>query len=190
MTARYWEDYTVGEVFETEPVTVTEEQIIAFAERYDPQVFHTDPVAAKDSVYGGLIASGHQTIGLAFAQFVRLGLFEENALGGPGMDEIRWTAPVRPDDTLHTTAEVVELRASKSRPDRGIIRVKLSIRVGDQDVSSLITTTFWRRRPAEFHGFGLENPADCVILQIETGHAASSAGRRRKNVVVIRLDTS
>ena len=149
MAARYWEDYTVGEVFETVPVTVSEEQIIAFAEKYDPQVFHTDPVAAQDTVYGGLIASGHQTIGLAFAQFIRLGLFAGNALGGPGMDEIRWTAPVRPGDTLHTTAEVVELRASKSRPDRGIIRVRLAIRVDEQEVSSYITTTFLRRRPAE-----------------------------------------
>ncbi len=149
MTARYWDDYTLGETFETEPVTVTEESIITFAEKYDPQVFHTDPEAAKDSFYGGLIASGHQTIGLAFAQFVRLGLFKENSLGGPGMDEIRWTAPVRPGDTLHTTAEVVELRASKSRPDRGIIRVRLGTRVDGREVSSLVTTTFLRRRPAE-----------------------------------------
>lgn len=149
MTARYWEDYTVGEVFETAPVTVSQADIIAFAEKYDPQTFHTDPDAARDSFYGGLIASGHQTIGLAFAQFVRVGLFAENALGGPGMDEVRWTAPVRPGDTLHTTAEVVELRASRSRPDRGIIRVRLVTRVGDQDVSSFITTTFLARRPAE-----------------------------------------
>lgn len=149
MTARYWDDYTLGETFETEPVTVTEESIITFAEKYDPQVFHTDPEAAKDSFYRGLIASGHQTIGLAFAQFVRLGLFKDNSLGGPGMDEIRWTAPVRPGDTLHTTAEVVELRASKSRPDRGIIRVRLGTRVDGREVSSLVTTTFLRRRPAE-----------------------------------------
>jgi acyl dehydratase len=149
MTARYWDDYTLGETFETEPVTVTEESIITFAEKYDPQVFHTDPEAAKDSFYRGLIASGHQTIGLAFAQFVRLGLFKENSLGGPGMDEIRWTAPVRPGDTLHTTAEVVELRASKSRPDRGIVRVRLGTRVDGREVSSLVTTTFLRRRPAE-----------------------------------------
>lgn len=149
MTARYWDDYSVGEVFETEPVTVSEESIIAFAEKYDPQVFHTDPVAAKDSFYGGLIASGHQTIGLAFAQFIRIGLFTENALGGPGMDEIIWSAPVRPGDTLNTTAEVVELRASKSRPERGIIRMRIATRVGEQEVSSYIATTFLRRRPAE-----------------------------------------
>ena len=149
MTARYWDDYTLGEVFETEPVTVSEESIIEFAEKYDPQIFHTDPVAAKDSFYGGLIASGHQTIGLAFAQFVRLGLFKENGLGGPGMDEVSWSAPVRPGDTLHTTAEVVELRASKSQPDRGIIRVCLATRVGEQEVSRYVTTTFLRRRPPE-----------------------------------------
>ncbi len=149
MTARYWDDYTVGEVFETEPVTVSEEAIITFAEKYDPQVFHTDPIAAKDSFYGGLIASGHQTIGLAFAQFIRIGLFTENALGGPGMDEITWSAPVRPGDTLHTTAEVVELRASKSRPERGIIRMRIATSVGEQEVSSYIATTFLRRRPAE-----------------------------------------
>lgn len=149
MTARYWDDYTLGETFETESVTVTEESIITFAEKYDPQVFHTDPEVAKDSFYGGLIASGHQTIGLAFAQFVRLGLFKENSLGGPGMDEIRWSAPVRPGDTLHTTAEVVELRASNSRPDRGIIRVRLGTSVDGREVSSLVTTTFLRRRPAE-----------------------------------------
>ena len=147
MIARYWDDYTLGEVFETEPVTVTEEAIIAFAEKYDPQVFHTDAVAAKDSFYGGLIASGHQTIGLAFAQFVRLGLFNENGLGGPGMDEVRWSAPVRPGDTLETIAEVVELRESKSRPDRGIIRVCLTTLVGEQEVSRYVTTTFLRRRP-------------------------------------------
>ncbi|MBN42355.1 MAG: acyl dehydratase [Alphaproteobacteria bacterium] len=149
MTARYWDDYTLGEVFETEPVTVSQESIIAFAEKYDPQIFHTDPKAAKDSFYGGLIASGHQTIGLAFAQFVRLGLFGENGLGGPGMDDIQWSAPVRPGDTLHTSAEIVELRASKSRTDRGIVRICLSTRVGDQEVSRYVTTTFVRCRPTE-----------------------------------------
>ena len=147
MAARYWDDFEVGQVFETEPVTVSEAEIIAFAEKYDPQVFHTDPVRARDSFYGGLIASGHQTIGIAFAQFIRRDLFGEHSLGGPGMDEISWSAPVRPGDTLHTTAEVAELRASNSRPDRGIIRMRLATRVGDAQVSSYVTTTFLRRRP-------------------------------------------
>jgi len=101
------------------------------------------------SAYGGLIASGHQTIGTAFAQFIRLGLFAENSLGGPAMDEVRWFAPVRPGDTLNTQVEVLETRESSSRPDRGIIRLEFLISVGDTLVSSFRTTTFLRRRPSE-----------------------------------------
>lgn len=149
MAARYLEEFSVGEVFETEPVTLDEADIIGFAERYDPQVFHLDAEAAKATPYGGLIASGHQTIGVAFAQFVRLGLFGKNSLGGPAMDGVRWTAPVRPGDTLVTVAEVLETRESKSRPDRGIIRMGFRISVAGTQVASFNTTTFLRRRPAE-----------------------------------------
>lgn len=148
MAARYLEEFSVGDSFETEPVTLDEAAIIAFGERYDPQVFHIDPEGAKESPYGGLIASGHQTIGTAFAQFIRLGLFAENSLGGPAMDEVRWTAPVRPGDTLETTVEVIDVRESKSRPDRGIIRLQFRTRVGETPVSSFSTTTFLRRRPS------------------------------------------
>ena len=110
MAARYLEEFTVGQVFDTEPVTLSEADLIAFAERYDPQVMHTDPQGAKDTAYGGLIASGHQTIGTAFAQFIKIGIFAENSLGGPAMDEVRWAAPVRPRDTMVTTAEVLDVR--------------------------------------------------------------------------------
>lgn len=148
MPARYWDEFAAGDVFETDPVVVQESDIIAFAEKYDPQTFHTDPEAAKDTFYGGLIASGHQTIGTAFAQFMRLGLFAENSLGGPAMDEVRWRAPVRPGDRLDTTVEVLEVRASKSRPDRGLIRLQFETRVGDAEVARFQTTTFLRRKPA------------------------------------------
>lgn len=148
MAARYWDEFSAGDVFQTEPVVVEESNIIAFAEKYDPQTFHTDPQAAKDTFYGGLIASGHQTIGMAFAQFIRLGLFAENSLGGPAMDEVRWHAPVRPGDKLETSVEVVDVRASKSRPDRGLIRLQFTTRVGDTDVARFQTTTFLRRRPS------------------------------------------
>lgn len=149
MAARYLEEFEVGQVFETEPVTLSEERIIEFAGRYDPQVFHTDADAAKDTFYGGLIASGHQTIGTAFAQFIRAGVFGENSLGGPAMDNVRWVAPVRPGDTLVTEAEVLETRNSSSRPDRGIIRMEFRTSVGGEPVSSFETTTFLRRRPSE-----------------------------------------
>jgi acyl dehydratase len=149
MAARYLEEFTVGQVFDTEPVTLSEADMIAFAERYDPQVMHTDPQGAKATFYGGLIASGHQTIGTAFAQFIRLGIFAENSLGGPAMDEVRWTAPVRPGDRLETTAEVIEIRESHSRPDRGIIRIQFRTEVAGTPVSGFQTTTFLRRRPSE-----------------------------------------
>ncbi len=149
MAARYLEEFSPGDTFATEPVTLDEASIIEFGRRYDPQVFHIDPEGAKSSAYGGLIASGHQTIGTAFAQFIRLGLFAENSLGGPAMDEVRWFAPVRPGDTLNTQVEVLETRESSSRPDRGIIRLEFLISVGDTLVSSFRTTTFLRRRPSE-----------------------------------------
>jgi len=149
MAARYLDEFEVGQVFETEPVTLSEEDIIGFAERYDPQMFHTDAEAAKDSFYGGLIASGHQTIGTAFAQFIRIGVFGENSLGGPAMDNVRWLAPVRPGDTLVTEAEVLDVRPSKSRPDRGVIRMAFRTSVDGAVVSSFDTTTFLRRAPSE-----------------------------------------
>lgn len=149
MAARYLEELSAGDTFTTEPVTLDETSIIEFGKRYDPQVFHIDPEGAKSSAYGGLIASGHQTIGTAFAQFIRMGLFAENSLGGPAMDEVRWFAPVRPGDTLQTVVEVLETRESSSRPDRGIIRLEFRISVGEKLVSSFRTTTFLRRRPSE-----------------------------------------
>ncbi len=105
MRGRYLEDFTVGETITAEPVVLDSEEIISFGRRYDPQYFHTDMEAAAEGPYGGLIASGLQTIALGFAQFVRTGVLDGSSLGGPGLDEVRWTAPVRPGDTLHTEVE-------------------------------------------------------------------------------------
>ena len=149
MAARYLEEFSVGQVFETEPVQLNQDDIVEFAQLYDPQVIHTDPDGAKGTYFKGLIASGHQTIGVAFSQFIRLGLFAENSFGGPAMDEVRWAAPVRPGDALVTTVEVLEIRKSKSRPDRGVIRLQFRTQVDGNDVSSFSTTTFLRRRPTE-----------------------------------------
>ena len=132
----------------TLPVALSADEIIEFAELYDPQKFHTDPQAAKSSPYGGLIASGLQTIAVAFGQFIRLGYFVESSLGGPATDDVEWLAPVRPDDTLHTTVEVLEVRPSNSKPDRGILRMQFTMRVDDAPVVRFISTTFLRRRPA------------------------------------------
>lgn len=120
----FLDDLTAGQRFTTPGITLTESEIIDFAWRYDPQPFHLDVVAAAASPYGGLIASGFQTLALAFRLFIGSGVFRESSSGSPGIDELRWLAPVRPGDTLHCELEVLEVRPSSSKPDRGIARLK------------------------------------------------------------------
>ena len=117
----YFEDLTVGDRIDTESETVSEEEIVAFARKFDPQYFHCDKASAQDSRFGGLIASGFHTLSLSFALFFRLKLFEEANLGSPGMDRVRWLKPLRPGDTIRVAATVKELRPSRSKPDRGVI---------------------------------------------------------------------
>ncbi|MEL6768607.1 MAG: MaoC family dehydratase [Pseudomonadota bacterium] len=116
-----FEDFAPGQVFETAGETLSEAEIIAFAEKYDWQYFHTDPEAAKASPYGGLIASGFQTLLTAFGLTLAERQWRENSMGSPGMDNLRWRAPVRPGDTLKVSVEVLAARPSRSRPDRGTV---------------------------------------------------------------------
>lgn len=121
---RYLDDFFVGEQFSTSGITVTESEIIDYAMKYDPQAFHLDVNAAAESLYGGLIASGYHTLSLCFRLFIQSGILAACSMGSPGMDELRWLEPVRPGDTLHTEVEVVEVTPSRSKPDRGILRLK------------------------------------------------------------------
>lgn len=121
MHKRYFEGFTVGETFETRAATLTEGQMVGFSMAYDPQPIHTDREASKRSIHGDLISSGLQTLGLANRLWIELGLMGENNLGGPGLDNVRWPRPVFAGDTLRTVVEVVAARASKSKPDRGIV---------------------------------------------------------------------
>ncbi len=121
---RYLDDFTIGERFVTPGVTLTESEIIDFALKYDPQPFHLDTNAAADSLYGGLIGSGFQSLSLSFRLFIQSGLLAACSLGSPGIDELRWLAPVRPGDTLHTEVEVLEVTPSRSKPDKGILRMQ------------------------------------------------------------------
>ena len=147
MSTLYFEDFTLGRTFRPSPVTLSEADIIAYARQYDPQAIHTDPVAALDGPFGGLIASGHQTLAVAFGAWIRLGHFADSSLGGPALDEARWTAPVRPGDTLLTTVEVIEARPLRSRPDRGIVCILISIANSAGPVASFKSKTFVKRRP-------------------------------------------
>ncbi|MBI5446389.1 MAG: MaoC family dehydratase [Deltaproteobacteria bacterium] len=117
---RYLEDFPVGEVVEFGDYLVTEEEIVSFAKAYDPQSFHTDPVAARTSSFGGLVASGWMT-GAILIRLMVDHFIPHTALGSPGVDHVRWGRPVRPDDRLRARATVVEARRSRRRPDRGVV---------------------------------------------------------------------
>lgn len=122
MSDRYLEDFELGECFRSRGVTFTEASIIDFALKYDPQYFHIDTEAAAASPFGGLIASGFQTLAQTFRVWLDEGVLAKCSIGAPGIDELRWIAPVRPGDTLHMEAEVIEIRPSSSKPDRGSVR--------------------------------------------------------------------
>jgi acyl dehydratase len=118
----FLEDFAPGQIRESAPRTLTKEEIIAFARDYDPQPFHVDEAAARHSVYGGLIASGWQTVGIMMRLLWETFLRETASLGSPGSDEIRWLKPVRPGDTLRARFTIVDVVPSRSKPDRGIVR--------------------------------------------------------------------
>ena len=149
MTARYFDDFEVGERFASRGVTLSESQILDFALTYDPQPFHIDREAAAETPYGGIIASGFQTLALAFRMFYQEKIINACAMGSPGMAELRWLAPVRPGDTLSTHAEVKGKQLSKSRPDRGRVEMAFAVRnQRDEEVMTFLTTIIMRRRPA------------------------------------------
>lgn len=137
---RFIEDWRAGETLVLGPAVLGEDEILAFARDYDPQPMHTDPDYAAGGPFGGVIASGFQTVALAFSLVVRHGVFGTNGLGGPGMDEIRWLKPVKPGDRLTNHVTVLEARRSGSKPDRGLLRLGHDLR-NQQDESVLTFTS-------------------------------------------------
>jgi acyl dehydratase len=140
---RYFEDLEIGATRTSGTLTVTEESIIAFGREYDPQTFHTDPEAAKSTIFGRLIASGWQTTAWTMRLIV------ESGGGGLGMgvDELRWKKPVFPGDTLHVVSEVLEKRPSATRPS-GIVRMRFTTyNQNDEAVLTEITNVMFPRRP-------------------------------------------
>lgn len=121
---RWFEDYREGETIAFGDRTVTAEEIIAFAREYDPQSFHLSEEGGRATPYGGLIASGWLTAALTMRMLVDH-VLTRHGLGSPGLDELRWLAPVRPGDRLRWQATVLEARRSRSKPDRGIIRQRV-----------------------------------------------------------------
>jgi acyl dehydratase len=138
---RYFEDYPVGEISEFGDYAVTEQEIIEFATRYDPQPFHIDLAAARDSHFGGLIASGWMTAGAAMRLLVDHYISPLSSMGSPGVDELRWLRPVRPGDRLRMRVTVVESRRSQSKPDRGMLRFAWEL--VNQDNTPVMTMNGW-----------------------------------------------
>jgi len=145
MAELYFDDFKVGDTIASSGMTVTESQIIDFAMRYDFQPFHTDVEAAKESIFGGLVASGIHTIAVTFRLLLMTGLLKHN-LGSPGFDELRWLKPVHPGDTLSAVAEVLECKPSKKHKDRGTIRFRYSTyNQNDEKVFTVIGSQILRR---------------------------------------------
>jgi acyl dehydratase len=148
---RYYEDIEVGETREFGEYHVTKAEILEFAERYDPQPFHTDEDAARESAFGELVASGWHTAAMCMRMLVDGPIQDRASMGARGVDELRWHRPVRPGDTLSIRTEVVDKRVSESDPERGYVDSRLEgiTQDGDVVISWIGLGMIARRNPGE-----------------------------------------
>jgi acyl dehydratase len=144
---KYFEDYHVGATAEFGAYEVTEQEVVDYARRFDPQPFHVDAEAAKRSMFGGLIASGWHTGAMMMRMFCEHGHVGEPILASPGFDDLKWLKPVRPGDRLSVRQKVRETVASKSRPDRGLVKFDATVlNQAGEAVMTVTTMVFIRRR--------------------------------------------
>ncbi len=130
----FFDDLPVGFTFETGSHHIPLNEMVEFARQYDPQPFHVDEEAAKQTIYGGLIGSGFQTMVVTFQLTLAANIWNEASMGSPGIDELRWLRPVRPGDTLNVKAEVIGSEPSKSRPGIGRTRIRYDTYNQDGDI--------------------------------------------------------
>jgi len=146
---RYLEDFVVGETFGSGRMRIDMPQIKSFAREFDPQPFHLDEQAAQSSIFQGLAASGWHTAALTMRLLVESALKPAGGLVGAGFDEFRWPRPVRPGDELRVESEVLEVRASKSRPGQGLVKVRMTTLNQNGDaVQVLVANIVVPRRPS------------------------------------------
>jgi acyl dehydratase len=126
MAVKYLEDFAIGQTFRSGRQRMEKKQIKSFAASFDPQPFHLDEEAARDSMFGELVASGWHTAAVTMRLLVASDLQPAGGLIGASIDEIRWPKPVRPGDELHVEGEVIEVRRSRSRPAQGIVRARIT----------------------------------------------------------------
>lgn len=147
--SHFFEDFVEGQQFVTAARTVDEAEILSFGKRYADQPYHTDPAAAAQSIYGGLIAPGYMTAAITFGLFADLGVLRAAGMGSPGVDKLRWHKPVRAGDTLHVVAEVMGLSPAAEAGGKDAIRMAYTTVNQDGDtVMTLTSLHFIKRRPA------------------------------------------
>ncbi len=132
MGGGYFEDVVVGSTVSAGPYHVKKDEMVAFARKWDPFPFHVDEAAGRESIYGGLIASGEYTMAVKQALIHRLG-GNEALIGSMGYDELRYLGPVRADDQLTLSMECTDKRDSRSKPDRGIVKYRVTLTNQDDE---------------------------------------------------------
>ena len=149
---RFFEDYEAGRVYEFGSITLTEPEIIEFARHFDPQDMHIDPEKALQGRFGGIIASGWHTIGVAMRLYVDYYLPRVASLASPGVDEVRWPNPVRPGDSIDIRVTILETIPSRSKTDRGVVRARLeAYNQNHQPVLTMSVVSIIGRR-THYHG--------------------------------------
>jgi acyl dehydratase len=144
----YYEDLMIGRVYAAGSVDVTADEITRFASRYDPQPFHLDPAAAEKSVFGGLVASGWLTASLTMRLMVTSEFKFGAGVVGLGIDTLQWPRPVRPGDRLSATIEVTSLRASQSKPEHGVAKIRtMTTNQRGEIVQIMVSNILVPRRP-------------------------------------------
>jgi acyl dehydratase len=152
MKEYYFDDLKVGDRFKSEPLNVTEEQLIEFAHKFDPQMFHLSRKSAERTIFKGLIASGWYTAAMTMRLFVQTLNFAEGAIG-LGVDELRWPSVVRPGDVVAVETEIVDLRLSRSRPGYGIIRLRnVTTNQSGEIVQTMLASAMVPRRGSDKSG--------------------------------------
>lgn len=146
---RRFEDYQPGASGTYGPIAVDADEVFDFATQFDPQPIHIDKDAAAEGPFGGIIASGWHTAALAMRLCVDHFISHTASLGGPGVDELRWTAPVRPGDSLMLHATVLEAKPSSSKPDRGLLRTRIEVSNQDDVIVMTMTVMNLVKRRAE-----------------------------------------
>jgi acyl dehydratase len=144
----YLEDLHVGDRFGSDTIEVTKETIFEFARQFDPQPFHLDEKAAKRSIFKELTASGWHTAAISMRLFVTGEFKPVGGSIGLAVDELRWPQPVRPGDVLQLETEILDVRKSRSKPDRGIIRIRnVTTNQRGETVQTFLAFVMVRRRP-------------------------------------------